>query len=110
MGLSPAYVARILNMIMGYKHIRDGRITELGLDSLENGRKKTLIPARQLMQADAVTGNLLEIDRNVPAVRLHDTGKYTRSLCGSILRRRADGICNVNYQCLYPDFNIQLHP
>lgn len=72
MGLSPAYVARILNMIMGYKHIRDGRITELGLDSLENGRKKTLIPARQLMQADAVTGNLLEIDRNVPAVRLHE--------------------------------------
>lgn len=59
MGLSPGYVQKILDLLMGYGYLSEDGLTALGRRSLDLEQKISRNTVKQRFQADALTGELL---------------------------------------------------
>lgn len=63
LGLSEKYVGICIKTLMGYNQIsQDGKMTEVGLDSLKENKLVKLFEVTQQFQIDALNGNLLRLD------------------------------------------------
>lgn len=61
MGLSVNYIQKTMNLLMGYGFINTEGLTQLGVKSLETGKKQITNPVKQRFKADALTGELLKV-------------------------------------------------
>jgi hypothetical protein len=60
LGLSASYVFKVLHLLTGYGHIADGRLTDLGRESLQQQKKIITTDTLQKFQVDALNGRLLK--------------------------------------------------
>ena len=79
-GLTPAYIAKIKELLYGYGHITpDGTITELGRESIEydhgNGKKVEYKESKRHVQLDALSLSIIPYEKSVD-----ETTFYEKSL------------------------------
>lgn len=70
MGLDKNYIEEILKMLYSYGHIADGKITPLGIESIEHRAKITLKRSKQKFQIDAMNGNLLKVKETISETQM----------------------------------------
>lgn len=72
LGLSPNYVFKIIRILNGYGHLDDNGITEIGMDSINSGKKIVKSQVWQKFQVDALNGTLLKVEQAVTENILND--------------------------------------
>ncbi len=80
MGLSPGYVQKLLDLLMGYGYLGGNGLTPLGAKSLEMEKKISRNKVRQKFQADALTGDLLHIGQQPMDIDLIGKDRTIRNI------------------------------
>ncbi len=66
MGLTPLYIEKVINLLLGFCHIDENlNVTQLGKESLSQGKKITTVRAAQRFQLDPLGLNLIRLDKTV---------------------------------------------
>lgn len=76
-GLNSNYVRRMLKVLAGYGHIADGKVTELGKESIAKGKKIELKRTASRFQVNALNGQFIKV-KDVISDKQLDTIDETR--------------------------------
>ena len=79
MGLSPGYVQKVLDLLMGYGYLCEDGLTKLGQYSLQMEQKISQNTVKQKFQADALTGDLLRSGQQLMDIFWERTAPSRRS-------------------------------
>ncbi len=72
-GLTPAYVAKIHELLYGYGHITpDGTITDIGKESITNGRKIEYKESKRHVQLDALSLSIIPYEKSVDETTIYE--------------------------------------
>ena len=64
-GLNPGYILKMMKLLLSFGHIDENRnLTELGALSLSEGRKITLEHTKQIFLLDALTCDIIRLDKD----------------------------------------------
>lgn len=80
MGLSPGYVQKVLDLLMGYGYLCEDGLTELGQYSLQMEQKISQNTVKQKFQADALTGDLLRSGQQLMDIDLLGKDRTIREI------------------------------
>lgn len=104
LGLSPNYIYRIRLLLKGYGLISEDNITDLGRQSILQGKKIIKTQVIQQFQADALTGSLIKLDRNIDQNVLNDKSD-TKFVIGHIDYLQQIEVATINNQLKNSDYN-----
>lgn len=77
LAIDEKYVKRVLKLLIGYGHIKNNKITEIGLRSLERGQKIEKKAGKQIFQVNALNGTIMKFE-DVISERQLDDREHTR--------------------------------
>ncbi len=72
LGLNANYITGVLKLLIGYGHIENGKISSLGMESVQQEKKITKSRVKQKFQMDALNGTLLKINQLVTGSALNE--------------------------------------
>lgn len=75
LGLDERYVSRILMLLTGYNHISNGRVTDLGKESIQQEKKIEQKAGRQQFQINALNKTILRLEELVNERQIDDKEK-----------------------------------
>lgn len=106
LGLSAGYVEKVLHLLTGFGHLRDGALTPLGQESLNQGKKITQHETMQTFQVDALNGTALKLPKTVTEkalAELDDTTArighlgYLEGISEDVIRGQLEGSQGMEY-------------
>lgn len=77
LAIDEKYVKRVLKLLIGYGHIKNNKITEIGLRSLGRGQKIEKKAGKQIFQVNALNGTIMKFE-DVISERQLDDREHTR--------------------------------
>lgn len=72
LAIDEKYVHRMLKLLIGYGHIKDKKITEIGLRSLQTEQKIEKKAGKQIFQVNALNGTIMKLEDIISERQLDD--------------------------------------
>ncbi|MGI6731308.1 MAG: hypothetical protein ACOX5F_05315 [Anaerovoracaceae bacterium] len=104
LGLSPNYVFKIIRLLNGYGHMDGDGITEMGRESVREGKKIVKSQVWQKFQVDALNGTLLKVEQVVVENMLNEKNK-TRMTIGHLNYLDGMSVEDISSQLEKNDYN-----